>query len=206
LISKVLISSYFHHYYLIFHAVLFSLLFLISILPSPFIFKTHLFYFNLIFFVHQNPLLVSASYMQCGHLSTSTSCCLLSIGGNDITVYLYYSCMHDKQIQNNEMLPSPLRVVLWTNGKTLYCTSDTKNTHGPYSPLLYWLSREPVVRERAVSFFILKLTTFTPFPFLQILLVLHALQIMAASLASRRAPAITMIDDHEVVRWTRDRG
>lgn len=144
--------------------------------------------------------------MQCGQLSPSTSCCLLSIGGNDIIVYLYYSCMHDKQIQNNEMLPSPLRVVLWTNGETLYCTSDTKNTHGPYSPLLYWLSMEPVVRERAVSFFILKLTTFTPFPFLQILLVLHALQIMAASLASRRAPAIAMIDDHEVLRWTRDRG
>jgi len=88
--------------------------------------------------------------MQCGQLSPSTSCCLLSIGGNDIIVYLYYSCMHDKQIQNNEMLPSTLRVVLWTNGETLYCTSDTKNTHGPYSPLLYWLSMEPVVRERAV--------------------------------------------------------
>lgn len=124
--------------HLIFHAVLSSLLFLISILPSPFIFKTHLFYFYfLIFFVHQNPLLVSASYMQCGQLSTSTSRCLLSIGGNDITVYLYYSCMDDKQIQNNEMLPSPLRAVLRTTGKTLYCTSDTKNTHGPYSPLLY---------------------------------------------------------------------
>jgi hypothetical protein len=121
LISKVLISSYFHHYHLIFHAVLFSLLFLISILPSPFIFKTHLFYFNLIFlsikirywFQHR-----TCSVATCPHRPHVVSCplvettlpCTYIIAACMINKYKIMKCYHHLCVWSYERTAKPCTV------------------------------------------------------------------------------------------------